>query len=94
MLFYSYNSMTNAARNGARSLAVQSATKPEVITAVKASLPGWIPAAKITVVPDTTTAGAGQVNTRITVPSSSATVLPFGPMPDMLDVTVTMKTQT
>lgn len=95
MLYYSYNVMTNAARNAARSLATGTATEAQAALNVKASLPGWIPANQITVTPrNAVSTGTGNVTARIAVPSRYATTLPLGPMPETLDITVTMQNQT
>ena len=91
VLMVTYNSMLNSARNGARALAVGSASESAVAASAMASLPSWVPAAAWTVTPkDTAKTGTNQVITEISIPSSKATVLPFMPMPDTLDVRVVM----
>jgi Flp pilus assembly protein TadG len=91
ILAFSYNVMLNTARNGARSLAIGTATEAQVITTAKASLPGWIPANAWTITPqDTGTTKTNQVTTRITVATRYATVMRLGPMPATLDVKVVM----
>jgi hypothetical protein len=83
--------MLDAARDGARSLAVGAATELQVVITAKTKLPKWVPAAKWTIVAsDTPTTGTNQVKIRISVPSINATVLPFVPMPETLTVDVVM----
>jgi Flp pilus assembly protein TadG len=91
VLMFTYNSMLNTARNGARALAVGSASESDVVTTAKANLPGWVAAADWTITPeDTTTTGTNQVVTEISVKSEKATILPLIPMPETLDVRVVM----
>jgi Flp pilus assembly pilin Flp len=91
VLMFTYNSMLNTARNGARALAVGSASESDVVTTAKANLPGWVPAADWTITPqDSRTTGTNQVITEISVPTDKATVLPFVPMPETLEVRVVM----
>jgi len=91
VLMFTYNSMLNAARNGARSLAVGSANETAVLAATKASLPRWVAAGDWTITPqDTGTTGTNQVTTSISVSSAKATIMPLIPMPDKLDVRVVM----
>ncbi len=87
VLYYSYNSMLNTARNGARSLAIGTATPEQVITTAKANLPIWVPEDEWTITP---TVAGSQVTTRITVASRYATIMKFAPMPEMLEVNVAM----
>ena len=91
VLMFTYNSMLNAARNGARSLAVGSANEATVTTTTKANLPPWVAAGDWTITPqDTATTGTNQVTTSISVSSEKATIMPIIPMPDKLDVKVVM----
>lgn len=94
VLVYSYNTMLNTARNGARSLAIGTATEADVITTAKGNLPSWIPTSAWTVTPQgTAPTGSNQVTTRITIPARYATIMRLGPMPDTLDVYVVMLKQ-
>lgn len=96
-LMFTYNAMLNSARNGSRAMAVGAATAADVVTNAKANLPGWVPAADWTVVAqDTITTGTNQVNTRISVASTKASVMnfPLVPMPTTLDVTIVMLKET
>lgn len=91
-LYYSYNLMTNAARNGARAMAINSATIAETQATMKANMPSWIPAGDVTALAqNTTTGGAATVTTRITVPASKATVFALGPMPATIEALVVME---
>jgi Flp pilus assembly protein TadG len=90
VLMFTYNSMLNAARNGARALAVGSANEAAVTTSTKANLSSWIAAGAWTITPKDTTAGSNQVSTSISVSSSKATIMPIMPMPATLDVRVVM----
>ena len=87
-LTYSYNVIQNAARNGARALALGTATPADVTAAVNASLPPWVPAAQATVT--ALNPAIGEASTRIVVPARYATMMPIGPMPTNLDVTVSI----
>jgi Flp pilus assembly protein TadG len=94
-LYYAHNVMTNAARNGARALAVNSATETQVVANVKASMPSWIPDDVVNVVAkNTTSTGTANVSTRITIPAASATMFSLGPMPDDIEAFVTMERET
>ena len=94
VLIFSYNVMLNTARNGARSLAVGTATEADVITKAKANLPSWIPAGAWTITPQgTATTGSNRVTTRITIPTRYATIMQLAPMPATLDVYVVMLKQ-
>lgn len=86
-LYYSYNSMLNTARNGARSLAIGTATTDQVIATAKANLPPWVPKDEWTITPSVV---GTQVTTRITVPATHASIMHFAPMPETLDVNVVM----
>lgn len=91
VLFFTYNSMLNSARNGARTLAVGAGSEASVALSVRASLPPWIKTTDWTVTPkDTTTTLTNQVVTEISIPAAKATVMPFAPMPDQLFVRVVM----
>jgi Flp pilus assembly protein TadG len=91
-LFFSYNAMTTAARDGARALATGSATEAEVRANVVASMPGWMPAADVTVVArNEASTGTAFVDTRITVPAAKATVFSIGPMPESIEAFSTME---
>jgi Flp pilus assembly protein TadG len=94
-LFYAYHAMTTAARDGARALATGTATEAEVRANVIASLPGWTPAADVTVVArNEATTGTTFVDTRITVPAAKATVINVGPMPATIEAFSTMERET
>jgi Flp pilus assembly protein TadG len=91
VLMFSYNVMLNTARNGARSLAVGTATEAQVTATAQANLPNWIPAGAWTITPKgTATTKTNQVMTRITIPARYATIMAIGPMPETLDVNVVM----
>jgi Flp pilus assembly protein TadG len=87
VLYYSYNSMLNTARNGARSLAIGTATPEQVVTTAKANLPKWVPAGEWVITPKVQ---GTRVTTQITVPSRYATIMRLAPMPDTLEVNVEM----
>lgn len=87
VLYYSYNSMLNTARNAARSLAIGTATPEQVVTTAKANLPKWVPEAEWTITPEV---DGTEVTTRITVPSRYATIMQLVPMPETLEVNVAM----
>lgn len=86
-LYYSYNSMLNTARNGARSLSIGTATPEQVVTTAKANLPRWVPQDEWTITPSIV---GTEVTTRISVASTHASIMHFAPMPDTLDVNVVM----
>lgn len=91
VLMFTYNAMLNAARNGARALAVGSANEAAVIVSTKANLPPWVSAGDWIITPqDTSTTLTNQVITSISVSSEKATIMPIIPMPDTLDVKVVM----
>jgi Flp pilus assembly protein TadG len=91
-LFYSYNVMTVAARDGARALANGSATEAEVKANAKANLPSWLGSGDVTVVArNAASTGTNLVETRITVPAAQATFINIGPMPENIEAFVTME---
>ncbi|WP_439534286.1 TadE/TadG family type IV pilus assembly protein [Polymorphobacter sp.] len=89
VLMFTYNSMLTTARNGARALAVGSATPTAVRTAVLAGMPGWVSPDSVTIVAGNV--GADQVRTAITVPSAGATIMRLVPMPAEISVDVVME---
>jgi len=89
VLMFTYNSMQTNARNGARALAVGSATPAAVTASIKAGLPGWVAPGDVTVVAGP--AEDNQVHTAITVPSAKATIMRLVPMPTDISVDVVMR---
>lgn len=95
ILIFSYNTMLNTARNGARAMAVGAATEAQVVETALLNLPGWVPEAEWSIVArDTATTGTNQVTTTITVESRFAALLTFVPMPETIDVNVVMLKET
>jgi Flp pilus assembly protein TadG len=93
-LYFSYNMMTVAARDGARALANETATEAEVIANTKANLPGWLPAGDVTVVArSAATTGTSRVDVRVTAPAAKATIVNLGPMPENIEAFVTMESE-
>lgn len=86
LIFFVWNNMYDAARQGARSLAVGTWDEAEAeagATAMLASWPtGWVVNA---------TDGAEQVTMVITVPGDSAGIVGFLPTPETLSATVIMR---
>jgi Flp pilus assembly protein TadG len=92
MLFYTYNTISVAARDGARALANGSATEADVQAVVLASLPKWVSTDDVTVVArNASTTGTGLVDTSISVPAAKATFLSVVPMPENIQAFVTME---
>ena len=92
VLMLTYNSMLNAARDGARALAIGTSNEAQVASTAKAKLPQWVPQTSWTIVAaDTASTGSSQVRTSISVPSNDATFLPFVPMPAEISVNVVMQ---
>lgn len=95
ILIFTYNTMLNTARNGARAMAVGSASEADVVTTAKMNLPGWVPQNEWRIVArDVATTGTNQVTTSITVDSRHAAILQFVPMPATIDVDVVMLKET
>lgn len=91
ILIFSYNTMLNTARNGARAMAVGAATEAQVVETAKANLPGWVPSGQWKIIArDTASTGTNQVTTSIEVPSRYAALLSFVPMPESINVNVVM----
>jgi Flp pilus assembly protein TadG len=91
-LFFTYNMMMTAARDGARALANESATEAEVIANAKANIPGWLPVDDVTVVArSAATTGTSRVDVRVTAPAAKATIINLGPMPETIEAFVTME---
>lgn len=94
VIYYTYNTMLSAARNGARALAVGSSTEAQVKTDLVTSLPGWVPKDAWKIEPkDVGSTKTDKVQTTISVPTSKAVKFRFAPMPETLEATVVMLKQ-
>jgi len=92
VLYFTYDSMLHSARNGARAMALGTVSTTDIAITAKASLPGWVDRGLVTVT--SASVGANSVQTTISMPSSTATVMPLMPMPATIDATVTMLLET
>lgn len=91
VLFFTYNSMLNAARSGARSVSIGARTTATVIADMKSGLPGWVPADSVTATAvETTVSGATRVTTTVTIPAANGTMLGLLPMPTNLQARAVM----
>lgn len=90
-LYYTYDSMQNAARNGTRAMAEGSLTAAGMKTKALGALPKWVDSKDwVIVAVDTPAAGSKEVKASISVASNKATVLSFVPMPASIGVDVVM----
>jgi Flp pilus assembly protein TadG len=87
LLWYSYTAMINSARNGARLVAFRLSTVPQVETAVRGMLPGWL-ASDATVTVQENDAGNARVT--ISVPGTKASLIGLAPVPATVSASITM----
>ena len=90
MMFFTYNNMSNAAREAARALAVSEVDEAGAETRANDFLVGW-PASWVITAEDTGTTGTNYVRVEITVPGSEAGILSFAPAPSHLQAEVFMR---
>jgi hypothetical protein len=88
-LMFTYNTMISAARSGARAASIAGVAEADVETTVRNMLPGWVSPGAVEVVSTPTNDGLG-VRVVVTVPSETATVLRYGPMPATISASVEM----
>ncbi len=91
VMFYTYNTMVLAARNGARAAAAGTSTAGQISTAIRATMPPWVPAGTVTV--STTNIAGNMVQTSVSMPGASSTIVRFGPMPATVGIDVVMLRQ-
>ncbi len=85
-LYFTYNSMLNSARTGAREIAF-GRDEATVRTSVRNQLPAWAASsATITLTPN----DGGVAHVLISIPGSSASLLNMVPMPTTIDAEVAM----
>lgn len=88
VLLYTYNSMLNTARNGARQVADGSVTAAALPDQAKTALPKWIDDTKWTIA--AVTAASGEITTTISIAAADVTPIRFVPMPERLGVDIVM----
>lgn len=94
VMFHAYTVMLNAARDGARSLAL-GATVDQARARVRNQLPAWVPADKWTITPRNRAAtGTTRVDVTIRTTGKAASVLTYLPAPERLQVKVSMESET
>lgn len=87
VLFYSYTSMINSARNGARLVAFRLSSVTQVETDVRSMLPGWLASdATVTVLEN----DAGNARVTISVSGTKASVIGLAPVPATVSASITM----
>lgn len=91
VMFFTYNNMNNAAREGARALAVGDVNVANAESLATAFLVGWA-RPHATVVADTTVqSGVTFARVRITMPGNRAGVVRFAPGPTQLSAQVLIR---
>jgi len=90
LAFFTYNTMHNVARDGARALSVGALTESQIEAAAPSRLSSWASTWHIDA-QDVATTGNDEVKMIITVPGSEAGILRLLPMPEVLKVQVVMR---
>jgi Flp pilus assembly pilin Flp len=87
LLIFTYGSMLNSARTGARQMAFGLTSEEQAVISSTALLPPWA-AGAATITPTLDDAGLSRM--AISVPGSTAAIIAFLPMPSTIDVNVAM----
>ncbi len=87
-LMFTYNSMLNSARSAARAASLGESSNAQIKADLRSWLPAWVPADAITV--ETTALSGDRIRVDVSIPSSQATVLRFGPMPATIGTSIIM----
>jgi Flp pilus assembly protein TadG len=90
LMFFVWNNMFDAARQGARSMAVGTWNEAQAVTGATGMLATW-PTGWAVVAEDVGTTGTNQVRMLITVPGAEAGVVGFLPAPAELRAEVIMR---
>jgi Flp pilus assembly protein TadG len=83
---FTYSTMLNAARTGARQVTFGS-VGPGAVTAVRNQLPPWIRSQATVTVTDNV---GGMARVQVSAPGSAASLIPFLPIPMPITVDITM----
>lgn len=91
IMFFAYNNMSNAAREGARAMAVGEVDAAGAQTLAGSYLVGWTQDDAIIAADTITQAEIDFARVRISVPGAKAGVVDYGPSPATISATVLMR---